>query len=82
MKTFRKVLLFLAFLPGGLFFYDLSADPPTDPPPPPGGGHGTENNQTPAGAPIDGGLGILFVLGTFIAGIKSYHNRTGCKGNK
>lgn len=33
-----------------------------DNPPPPPSGHGTSGNQAPAGAPIDGGLGILLLL--------------------
>ena len=71
MKTFRKTFLCMAFLLVGIFIPDLSADPP----PLPAGGHGGGNNQPPAGAPIDGGLGILFVLGIFFAGIKHYKNK-------
>jgi hypothetical protein len=58
-----KILLLLAFMPGGIFSFSLMADAP-EPPPPPGGGHGSGNNQPPSGAPIDGGLSILFLLGT------------------
>ena len=79
MKTLCKLFLFLAFLLGGVFVSDLSGDPPSEPPPPPGGGHGSGNNQSPAGAPIDGGLGVLFILGTAFAGIKIYKSKAGCK---
>jgi hypothetical protein len=37
------------------------ADGPGPPPPP--GAHGQSGNQGPAGAPIDGGLGILIAMG-------------------
>ncbi|MDP1622689.1 MAG: hypothetical protein Q8M08_10175 [Bacteroidales bacterium] len=77
MKTFGKTYLFLALFLGGVFTSDLSADPPSNPPPPPGGGHGAGSNQPPAGAPLDGGLGILFILGTAYAGIKIYKSKTG-----
>jgi len=46
-----------------------SGDEPTAPPLPPD--HGANGNQGPAGAPIDGGLGILLALGT-IYGSKKY----------
>jgi hypothetical protein len=79
MKPILKVLLLLAFMPGGIFVAVLSADPPPNPPSPPGGGHGSGNNQPPAGAPIDGGLGILLVLGTAFGGIRLYKIREGKK---
>jgi hypothetical protein len=34
-----------------------------EPPHPPTVGHGSKGNQAPAGAPIDGGLGLLISLG-------------------
>jgi len=37
-------------------------------PPPPPQEHGTGGNQEPAGAPIDGGLGILLALGAVYGG--------------
>ena len=77
MKKLRKLLVVLAFLPGWMFITDLYADPP----PLPAGCHGEGNNQPPVGAPIDGGLGILLILGTAFAGIKRYKSKTGCKGN-
>jgi len=41
----------------------------TGPPPPPSG-HGAEGDQGPAGAPIDGGLGILIAIGAAYGGKK------------
>jgi len=43
------------------------ADPPEPPPPP--ASHG-QNGNAPAGAPIDGGLGILLALGATYGGRK------------
>jgi hypothetical protein len=43
------------------------------PPPPPAGGHGSGGNQQ--GAPIDGGMTLLFVLGTAYGTLK-YKERT------
>jgi len=48
------------------------ADPP---PPPPPGAHGSGGNQPPAGAPIDGGLGILLAMGAAYGGKKLYNAR-------
>jgi hypothetical protein len=45
----------------------VTGDPPSGPPPPPSGGHGSAMNSSPPGAPIDGGLGILLVLGAALA---------------
>jgi hypothetical protein len=81
MKTYIKTILLLAFLPGGIFYTGLFADPPLNPPPPPAGGHGGGNNQPPAGAPIDGGLGVLFILGAVFGGLKMYKNRAGQNQN-
>jgi hypothetical protein len=74
MKTMMKLLLVLSFLHCGIFIHDVSGEPPSDPPPPPGG-HGGGSNGGPAGAPIDGGLGILFVLGSAFSGFKLYKSR-------
>ena len=45
-----------------------------DPPPPPGSGGGAApgGGQTPVGAPIDGGFGILLALGLAYGGKKIY----------
>jgi len=77
MKRIKK-LFFLGLLLGtGLIFYNqaYAADPP--PPPPDGGtqgGHNLGGNQG-KGAPIDGGLGILLVLGSAYGGYKLYKSR-------
>ena len=68
MKTIVKLLV----LGGGLL---LGAALPAfsdevDPPPPPSG-HGAGGDQGPAGAPIDGGLGILVAMGAAY-GCKKY----------
>jgi hypothetical protein len=47
-----------------------------DPPPPPGAsGAAPGGGQTPVGAPIDGGLGILLALGLGYGGRKLYDAR-------
>ncbi|MCK9203270.1 MAG: hypothetical protein M0P58_02400 [Bacteroidales bacterium] len=46
------------------------AEDPITPSPP--GEHGASGNQAPAGAPIDGGLGILLTLGAAYGGRKLY----------
>ena len=53
----------LAFILFAIFALPLISLP--DPPGPPGsgGGQGNGGGQTPVGAPIDGGLGILLALG-------------------
>ncbi|MCK9422752.1 MAG: hypothetical protein M0Q38_09145 [Bacteroidales bacterium] len=48
----------------------IKANPP-DPP----SHHGETTNQAPAGAPIDGGLGILLALGAGYGGRKLYKSR-------
>jgi hypothetical protein len=70
MKSLMKIALFVAFMPGGILNVLLMADPP-GPPPPPGGGHGTGGNQPP-GAPIDGGMGILVILGTSLGCVRVF----------
>jgi hypothetical protein len=74
MKTLRRLLLTLTFLFTSMFIFNTMADEPLDsPPPPPGGGHGGGGNSQ--GAPIDGGLGILLVLGAGYGAKKLYKNR-------
>jgi hypothetical protein len=75
MKKHRILFLIITLLSAGILLKPVSADPPSYPPPPPGGGHGGEGNQPPAGAPIDGGTGILLVLGAAYAGNKLYLKR-------
>ena len=74
MKSIKKIILTLAFLFTGMFVFNALADQPLDnPPPPPGGGHGGGGNQQ--GAPIDGGLGILLMLGAGYGAKKLYKAR-------
>jgi hypothetical protein len=57
-------------------FFALPMITIADPPPPPGQG-GSPNNTggVPVGAPIDGGFGILLVLGAAYGGLKIYKMR-------
>jgi len=60
MKTIFRICILCA----GLFLgsnMTVFGDESTPPPPP--SEHGAGGNQGPAGAPIDGGLGILLALG-------------------
>ncbi|HNY03400.1 MAG TPA: hypothetical protein PKG48_12460 [Bacteroidales bacterium] len=74
MKTLIKMLLLACLILPCSLNEPLRADPPGDPPPLPGG-HGSGTNQPPATAPIDGGIGILFLLGIAWAGMKSKSDR-------
>lgn len=60
-----------------IFTLGLLSTLPTQgqPPPPPPSGHGDEGNQTAGNAPINGGLGILLVLGVAYGGKKVYDLR-------
>lgn len=68
MKRYWNLLIFVLALWTGVHI-PASADPP-DPPPPPSG-HG-QNGSAPAGAPIDGGLGILLAMGATYGGKKAW----------
>ena len=65
-------LFFLVALPL-CFANPVMADDPIAPPPP--GAHGQSGNQAPAGAPIDGGVGILLALGAAYGARKIYLHR-------
>ncbi|MCK9423180.1 MAG: hypothetical protein M0Q38_11340 [Bacteroidales bacterium] len=68
-----KKLIRLLLITGFLFIMPMLANQTfADNPPPPPSGHGTSGNQAPSGVPIDGGLGILFVLGAAYGGYKMY----------
>ena len=69
MKTLVCILFILANTAGILFQSPAKADPPSSPHPPPGG-HGHAGNAAPPGAPIDGGLGVLLLLGTAYGGLR------------
>ena len=65
-------LFFLVALPL-CFANPVMAEDPIAPPPP--GAHGQSGNQAPAGAPIDGGVGILLALGAAYGARKIYLHR-------
>ena len=69
-KMFRLVSIVLFVYLSAMLCLSGFADPP-DPPPLPGG-HGQTGNVA---APIDGGMGILLVLGHAYAGKKIYQRR-------
>ncbi len=50
-------------------------------PPPPPADHGSQGNQGPAGAPIDGGLGILLTIGAAYGGRKYLQSKKKTKQN-
>jgi hypothetical protein len=81
MKTLMKLIVLMVFVPGWFFHNEALGDPPSNPPPPPGGGHGGGSNQPPAGAPIDGGLGMLLILGTTVGMLKFYQHKTDGREN-
>ncbi len=69
MKAYWKLLIMgLALWIGANI--SAMADPPEPPPPPTG--HG-QNGNAPAGAPIDGGLGILLAMGATYGGRKMWN---------
>lgn len=69
MKKLRALIVILAMI--GLPLLSIADDPV--PPPPPGyPGAPGNNGQTPVGAPIDGGVGVLLVLGLGYGGYKLY----------
>ena len=68
MKMIRKLLLV------GLLCLSFSVFANDPNPPPPPGEHGLSGDQ-PVGAPIDGGLGILLLLGVGYGIKKLYKNK-------
>ncbi len=66
MKMIKKLLVIAIIISAPLL---LNAQPV-----PPSGGHGLNGNQTPTGggAPIDGGLSILLLLGAAYGSKKVY----------
>ncbi len=73
MKKLMHSLALIILILGTVFF---ATSVKADPPPPPGT-HGAGGNQPPAGAPIDGGLGILVILAgsAGYGGLKLYRAR-------
>ncbi|MCK9423617.1 MAG: hypothetical protein M0Q38_13575 [Bacteroidales bacterium] len=78
MRRFSKLVLTT-----GLFVLAtvLAKQTFADNPPPPPGGHGSNGNQAPAGAPIDGGLGILLAMGAAYGCNKLYQVRMAKQNN-
>ena len=71
MKKLLKPLLFTTLFFSLMLLAQVTfADPPLPP-----SEHGSTGNQTPAGAPIDGGLGILLALGVGYGAKKLYKSR-------
>jgi hypothetical protein len=58
-----------------LFFFALAYTGLAQGPPPPPSEKGTEYNHGPAGAPIDGGFGILLILGSAYAAKRVFDAR-------
>ncbi|MBE0646629.1 MAG: hypothetical protein IH596_02475 [Bacteroidales bacterium] len=75
MKSNWKLLIAGTTLLMG-FCVSAWADPPEPPPPP--SGHG-QNGNAPAGAPIDGGLGILLAMGATYGGKKAWSAYRKCR---
>ena len=69
MKTFRKIIILVSLVVVPVLF--ALADPPG--PPPPGGNPSGTGNQV--GAPIDGGLLILLMMGAAYGTRKIYNLR-------
>ncbi|MCX6287914.1 MAG: hypothetical protein NTY96_12445 [Bacteroidetes bacterium] len=67
MKTIVKLIVLGC---GLMMWAALPAFSDEPGPPPPPGEHGVGGNQGPAGAPIDGGLGILLGIGAIYGGKK------------
>ena len=70
MKTSIKLSLFLLLIP---CFMSFAAITNADPPAPPEGGHGQSGNQQ--GAPIDGGISILTLMGAGYMAWKRYKRK-------
>jgi hypothetical protein len=71
MKKLKAIAILVLFF--ALPLINLADGPP--PPPPGQPGAPGANGNTPVGAPIDGGLGILLALGAGYGGWKIYDVR-------
>jgi len=69
-KIFRNITLVLFLLLGSATINNVLAEDPAPPPPP--GEHGASGNKPGNGAPIDGGLSSLLVLGAAYGAKKIY----------
>jgi hypothetical protein len=77
MKSISRLSLVALFLVFALFVFNIDTATGQVPPPPPNGGpnngHGLGGNQSASqNAPLDGGLGILMLLGSLYLGKKVY----------
>ena len=72
MKTIMNSIAMMSLMLSALCITHIAK---ADPPQPPQNGHGQTGNGTPAGAPIDGGLGILLAMGAAYGGKKLYKAR-------
>jgi hypothetical protein len=70
-KILRRIFLIAQFVLVPLFIAGVFADPPG--PPGPGGDPGT-GGGIPVGAPIDGGIGVLLILGLAYGCYKIYES--------
>jgi hypothetical protein len=77
MKRSKYILLTAVFVIS-LLSLTISVNA-QEPPHPPTTGHGAKGNQSPPGAPLDGGIGILLALGLAYSTRKS--KRLNDKGN-
>jgi len=68
-NTIKKTVTAVVFTLGLLLTLPTQGQPP----PPPPHGHGDDGNQNAGNAPIDGGLGILLVLGAAYGGRKAWN---------
>jgi hypothetical protein len=67
MKKILRYFLFVSVLAGALLLthgVNAQAPPPPDPP----GSHGSGTNQSPMGAPIDGGLTVFLTFAAIYCG--------------
>lgn len=69
-RFFTLVIMLLCLA----FSVSVFADGPLEPPPPPGS-HGSGENQSPLGSPIDGGLTIFLVFAAAYAGNEFLNRR-------
>jgi len=77
----KKMLKLLVLGCGLMMWTALPAFSDEPGPPPPPSNHGAGGNQGTAGAPIDGGLGILFAIGAAYGGKKYLASKKGKKKN-
>ena len=80
MKKLLRIIAILLVLNGTIVFTAI-ADPP-DPPNPPNPGGSPAGNGNPVGAPIDGGMGSVFILCAMYGARKIYSVTANTKSKK